>query len=112
MAHKGLYKYTQQEATNLLLGQMGSMFFDNTDAKTPPTGHQFIAITVVQDCTFTKLEGTELASFISTEETDHDSSPPGEDIVDTIVFPAGITLYGRWKAITLNSGVVIAYLGA
>ena len=112
MAHKGLYKYTQQEATNLLLGQMGSMFFDNTDAKTPPAGHQFIAITVIQDCTFTTLTGTELASFISTAETDHNSSPQGEQIVNTVVFPAGITLYGRWNAITLNSGVVVAYLGA
>ena len=35
----------------------------------------------------------------------------GQQISNTDVFPAGLTIYGRWTEIDIASGKLIAYLG-
>jgi hypothetical protein len=84
MAIASTYKYNAPS-----LGLNGSTLFTDTTAR---TGSWF-AITVIADAVFTLLTdatrgGTALAA-------------------DT--FPAGVTIYGQFTAITLASGKIIAY---
>ena len=34
----------------------------------------------------------------------------GDDLQNSTVFPAGITLFGRWTTVDLASGVVVLYV--
>ena len=36
----------------------------------------------------------------------------GDEIVNSVTFSAGLTIYGRWTGFTLASGAVVAYVGA
>ncbi len=42
------------------------------------------------------------------ETTDEGS---GGQVVDSVTFPKGVTIYGRWTEIDVNSGSVVAYIG-
>ena len=111
----GVNAYTVQESSNTGLGQGGSVFIDTTAQDiTPPSGRVFVAITIVEAAEFTKLEA-ELTGgeslYISTAGTASTTGPPGYLIDASNVFPAGITIFGRWNKINLDLGVVIAYLG-
>ena len=92
--------YSVQKASNLSLGQGGCLFEDGTDAVTGT----IVAIQFVTDSKFTALTPID-SNYIGT------SSGNGDDIVNTDIFPAGMTIYGQWTAFTLNGGSVIAYLG-
>ena len=107
-------------------GQMGSGFVDSTGAFTPPSGMVIIAMTFLAD---TELSGlvADTSGHDATEVVgnvgyfSHTSPVPvihgaGSDATDaTQVFPAGLTIYGRWTSVTLNSadtdGGVICYFG-
>ena len=111
-------RYTDNEATNTSLGQVGSVFSDNpSDAIVPPAGLVFIAITTITDpTTFTTSNGLvpedgdgELYASTGTAST---SVTSGGTVIDVDnQFPAGITLFGRWSKITLGEGSIIAYVG-
>jgi len=111
-------------------GQLGSVFTASAStAITPPTGKVFVAITVVDDCTFDTSGGlvadNSLASagleYIGTGEAAHDavlspdlgeSGTGGEAItVTNFELLAGSTIYGRWTSVNLTTGSVIAYIG-
>ena len=111
-------------------GQLGSMFLDGTAAASPPTGMVFVAITCLTDTTFDTTGGlisdisniTAGLEYITTAPNDaaHNLADGSETttsgsvglIVDVSnVFPAGVTIYGRWTEIDLAGGTVIAYLG-
>ena len=83
-------KYTAAESGSLGLGSAGSQ--GSTSAAL--TG-MFCAITAIADTTF---------SVLTPEDSAHISSIPGGTL------PAGVTIYGRWTAIT-PSGAIIAYNG-
>ena len=110
-------------------GQMGSMFNDGTAVMTPPTGKVFVAITFLADTTLYNAgsgltaednigNGLEWASRTGSA---HDaalspdlgeSGTGGEIIPSTLVFPAGVTVYGRYTKIRIQAGgAVLAYLG-
>ena len=86
-----LMKYTVAEAQNASLGQAGVVLIDDTDAHTGP----FVAIQALEDAVVDVSECD--MSFI-------------EDVVDFTI-PAGLTIYGRFTSIELDSGKVLAYRG-
>ena len=108
------HKYTDNEATNTSLGQIGSVFTDNTGADiTPPDGTVFIAITMVGETTaFTTLtpEGGAGVRYISTG-TASDSGTGGTVLDSGNEFAQGVTIFGRWSTIRIAAGSIIAYVG-
>jgi len=116
-------------------GQFGSTFLKGDGAKlllTASTAKYYVcAVTMVTDVTFQALEnldggaslGMPNTSFVSTEampvdtdwnaaaadttaETNEDSDP----ITTSDTFPKGMTIYGMWDNVELNSGSCIAYV--
>jgi len=97
-----MHKYSVNEANNLGLGQAGSILETGTTAV---TGKEIVAITFIEDSVFSTLtpeSGTNL--YIG------DSNNNG-DTTDSVTFPQGVTIFGRWSAFTLVSGSIVAYLG-
>ena len=88
---KTLMNYTVAEAQNAGLGQAGVILIDDTDAHTGP----FVAIQALQD------------SAVDISECDKSFI---EDVADFTI-PAGLTIYGRFTSIELDSGKVLAYYG-
>ena len=86
---KTLNKYTVAEAQNAALGQAGLILIDDTDAHTGP----FVAITALSDAAVDVSECD--MSFIT-------------DVADFTI-PKGVTIYGNFASIELDSGTVIAY---
>ena len=86
-----LHKYTVVEAQNAALGQAGVILIDDTDAHTGP----FVAITAISDAAVDISECD--MSYI-------------EDVADFTI-PKGVTIYGQFASIELDSGSVLAYRG-
>ena len=104
------------------LGQAGSAFTDaGSEEINPPLNQTFIAITMITDCTFASgdLIAEDATKFINTETAAHDLAAAAETsiqgtggkIVAGVVFPAGLTIYGRWTEIDVNVGSCVAYIG-
>ena len=113
-------------------GQMGSILItgntnavtiiggDDTDA-TPAsnvnrTTKVFVAITFLEDTVFdsSNTEGLipqEAENFPSSTGTSTDIDANGGAVTDGVTFPKGLTIYGRWTSILLDSGKCIAYVG-
>ena len=110
MAGKGIYTYSVQESQNAGLGQGGSVFIDGTSF-TPSKG-VIVAITVVAD-------GTIFETLTAAEPNKYASSAVGyEGGGDAIAvgssgdaFPQGLTIFGRWSTVDINTGSVICYIG-
>ena len=117
----GLQGYTVQEAQNSSMGQLGSVYTAaSSDPIKPPTGNVFLAITMITDCTFDSSGGLVAISandFINTETAAHDAASAttslgeGGQVVDSVIFPAGLTIYGRWSEIDIATGSCVAYIG-
>ena len=105
-------KYSEQESANIGLGQVGSIFVDDTSATTP-SGGKFIAITVIADVTFTTLTPEDGAGVlhISTGSASTSGATGGNAIDSSNTFTAGTTIFGRWSSITLSEGTIVAYIG-
>lgn len=107
----GLKGYTTEECQNIALGQCGSVFISDTTENTAPNGLFYIAITVVNDCKFETLTQADNTVCFGDGGTASDAGPPGDLVANTIAFPSGLTIFGRWTTIDLAQGKVIAYLG-
>jgi hypothetical protein len=99
----GMQSYSVVESGNVGLGQVGSAVLDNGESGA--SLGTVVAITMLEDTTFTTLTQSD-ATITGTGTSTH-----GNSIVNTDVFPAGVTIYGRWSAVTVNAGLCIAYLG-
>lgn len=84
------YNHTVQEALNIGLGQAGSVYLDADGTQANGT---FNAITMVDDTTFDVL----------TDATRSGDDPLGD------TFPKGLTIFGSFTAISVDSGKCIAY---
>lgn len=106
------------------VGQYGSVYTTAaSDAIKPPTGSVFAAITMLEDTTFDTSGGLIAQSatkFINTEDAAGDLAAGSETIdegsgglqvANTVTFPKGVTIFGRWTEIDINSGSIIAYIG-
>lgn len=109
-------------------GQNGSVFINSTNTVTPndPDQH-FHAITFVTNTRFqanadglvsntsdhaTRTTTTSGLTDVSMSfnSTNGGQLGTGGSPTGTIVFPAGLTVYGRWSQIKLHSGQCVAYL--
>ena len=99
----GMQSYSVVESGNVGLGQVGSAVLDNGESGA--SLGTVVAITMLEDTTFTTLTQSD-AIITGTGTSTH-----GNSIVNTDVFPAGVTIYGSWSAVTVNAGLCIIYLG-
>ena len=105
------------------LGQAGSVYTAASgDAIIPPLNQVFVAITMVTGCTFdttTGLVAEDANKYINTASAAHDLAATSEtsvlgsggQAVNSVVFPAGMTIYGRWTEIDVATGSCVAYIG-
>ena len=113
--------YESREGHGVALGQGGSAYTTaSSDAIKPPTGTVFVAITMLEDTVFDSVSGLvasiptryintdTAANDLGTETSDQGS---GGQVVDSVSFPQGVTIYGRWTEIDVTSGKIIAYIG-
>ena len=111
------HTYNVQQSGNLALGQAGSIFVTGTaaiSALAASTSGVFVAIQFLEDTVFNSTDGlvaetTQL--FPDDTGTSTLVSAAGGNAIDSVTFPAGMTIYGRWTAFELNSGKAIGYLG-
>ena len=106
----------------LSLGQYGSIYTTSgVEEINPPTNHIFAAITFLEDTVFDAAGGliAETATkFINTDTAAHDLAAGAETevqgtggaVIDSVVFPKGITIFGRYTEIDITSGTIIAYI--
>ena len=103
---------------SIATGYFGSSYLDATSsdesvqnlAASGEMAHHVVAITMLSECTFTTLtayqEGDKYAAYIETGA----NTAFGKAIATSDTFPTGVTIYGRWSAVTLNTGKCIAYM--
>ena len=103
-------------------GQLGSVYTAGGDVK-PPTGKVFVAITMLEDTKFDATGGLVASDENKYFNTDHpandldaglettDEGSGGAEIAAAVVFPKGITIYGRYTQIDVNTGSCVAYIG-
>ena len=107
-------------------GQLGSGFVNSTGAFTPPTGKVIVAIQFLADTELSglvadtsQIDATPAAGntgFFSHTASNTVVHGAGADATsgDTI-FPRGLTIYGRWTSVTLETadadGGFICYFG-
>ncbi len=107
-------------------GQMGSahMHNDAGETLTPPDGMVVVAITMIGNSTFDVLTADTSNSVVysGTESsntyfgiTNANTGGNGEAVDASISFPAGLTIVGRWTAVSLaaadTDGGIICYFG-
>ena len=90
-------KLNNVEAKNAELGQGGSFLVKDTDAHTPASG-VIVAITATEASAISALVA-ESGDYVNTAAAASEA------------LAAGVTVYGRWTSITLNSGAVWCYIG-
>ena len=104
----------QGMASQMSFGQHGSAFMDGSAAFTAPSGKVVIAITFLEDTVFSVLtpEATRDCFGLAANSGQGTNN---EVVAATTVFPKGLTVYGRWTALTTDAagsnGGVILYLG-
>ena len=103
---------------SIATGYFGSAYLDATSgdegvknlSATGDVPHHVVAITMLSECTFTTLqayvETSKFSAYITTEGTPAFSSA----IATTDTFPTGVTIYGRWENVVLNTGKCIVYV--
>ena len=92
---------SSQQVLNASLGQGGCEYLD-TD--TAATSSVIVAITFLEDSTFTTLTPEDATLYMG------EASGLG-NAVEQDTFPKGVTIYGRWTAVELDTGRAVGYLG-
>jgi hypothetical protein len=99
-------------------GQDGSVFSADGSNLVPPKHKVFVAITIIVEATFNALTAEDSTKYINTVDASHNltatnaTSLEGElGQVVSGAFPAGLTIHGRWTAIDLATGTIVAYVG-
>ena len=101
--------------TNNQFGTFGSILVTGTTATTCGVADRcFVAIYMLTNTVFNSSSGlvaetTQL--YLDDTGTGTDIDADGGAAIDSITFPAGMTLYGRYTGFTLASGSVVAYVG-
>lgn len=103
----------QGVASQASFGQLGSAFVDDGGAYAPPAGKVVVAITCLADTTFTVLTPEATGDCFGLAASSGQGT--NNEVIDSSnVFPKGITIYGRWSAVTAaaaSTAGVILYLG-
>ena len=94
----------------MTFGQFGSIYLKTASTTiTAPTSKLITAITMLEETQFADLEAKDSAQSFNTDAGG--AGTGGETLTSTQVFPRGVTIYGKWKSLSLTSGSVIAYVG-
>ena len=110
MAGKGLHTYTVQEAQNATMGQAGSVYLDSIGTTFTPTTGVIVAITMVSETDFNVLTAEDNTKSLGVGGSGWESG--GNAVVAADLFPSGMTIYGRWTSVSINStGACICYIG-
>jgi hypothetical protein len=105
-------------------GQDGAVYTTaSSDAIKPPTGKAWVAIQMIEDSTFDSSGGlvaVTATKWFNTADAAGDlgagsestaEGSGGKQIDNSVTFPQGMTIFGRWSEIDVNSGSIIAYIG-
>jgi len=98
-------KFSVVQASNVGLGQVGSAVLDNTESISSIGDNKVVAITMLEDCTFSTMTQSS-AAIAGTGVSTH-----GNSVTSSDTFPQGVTIFGNWSAVTLGTGLCICYLG-
>jgi len=107
-------------------GQMGSAYVAATGVYVPPVGKIVVAITPLGATGFTTLTGdttqyTNAAgtlpagatnagtAFVQTTSVDAQGTNDS-DVADSVQFPKGVAIFGRWTAVTPKDDGILVYL--
>ena len=98
-------------------GQLGSGHLQaGSSSLTPPTGQVIVAITFLDEIALSALVPEQVAdvdTYFGTGGTANTAS--NSVVIDTSTkFPKGITIYGRWRSVTMNAASdhgLICYFG-
>tara|TARA_R110000744_G_scaffold290646_1_gene401384 strand:+ start:120 stop:485 length:366 start_codon:yes stop_codon:yes gene_type:complete len=115
---------TANEGNSASLGKYGVAFTDTADVFTPPSGMVIIALQFLDAGTIHTLTSVDTDAgtrkYMNTANLAHASADNlegtnGQIVAPANVFPAGMTIYGRWSSFRRNAaeatkGTVI-YLG-
>ena len=97
---------------DIAFGAQGSTYTASSSAAiTPSTGCVYVAIYMLTDTTFDNTTGLIAESATGSINSAGIGAGTGGQNVDSVIFTAGTTIYGRWTSINLASGSVIAYVG-
>ena len=99
-------------------GYFGSAYLDSTGSNealqnlTTDSDHHCVAITMLSECTFNVLTAYKHDGNASAYVEINAAKNPGfgKAVVSTDTFPTGVTIYGRWTAVTLESGKALCYV--
>lgn len=80
------------------LGKFGAEFITNT---TGVTNKSYCAITMLEDTTFTTLTSSNWSA-----------GSVGSSATSSVIYPKGLTIFGRFTSVTLATGKVICYNSA
>ena len=80
-------------------------------AITPASGNVWIAITMLTDTVFDSGSGLVAESATTYVNTEGIGAGAAGLVVDSVTFPKGVTIYGRWTEIDVASGTIVAYQG-
>ncbi len=98
-------KFSVVQASNVGLGQVGSAVLDDTESISSIGDNKVVAITMLEDCTFSTMTQSS-AAIAGTGASTH-----GNSVASSDTFPQGVTIFGNWSAVTLGTGLCICYLG-
>ena len=103
--------YTKDET-----GEAGSILVTGTTAVTTTVtaNTAFVAIQFIEDSVFDSgndgLTSSTNQLYPSTQYTSTSIDADGGAVADSVTFPQGLTIFGRWSGFKLASGKVIAYI--
>lgn len=104
-----VHRYTVVETNNVTLGQSGVAFLSGTSTYTPPSGYKVIAIQFTEDTLLDSGDGT---TANADWPTDAQGGPGTNSVaINQKTMPQGMTIYGRWDAVALDTGSAFLYLG-
>ena len=100
-------------------GYFGSAYLDASGLSdeglqnlTTDSDNHCVAITFLDDSTFTALTAYKQSGNASAYVEINAAKNPGfgKALVSGDTFPKGVTIYGRWTQVTLNTGKAICYV--
>ena len=107
----GFDSYSVQEAQNSSMCQVCSVYLDTDGQTLTPTNGVIVAITMITDCAFDTLTPEDSTKYIGISSSGYESA--GNTYTASDSFPSGMTIYGRWTSVSVNSSgeKCICYIG-
>lgn len=102
-------------ANQVAFGQYGSTYTNTSgNVVTPPTGLVIVAISFLEDLSLDELTSADSGPATLNNENGG-SGTNGSAVINATVFPKGMTIYGRWKEVSLvtpgTASGIIVYFG-